>query len=278
MKGIISGIKRMEIHDGDGFRTTVFFKGCPLRCIWCHNPESISFAPQVAFFKNKCLSCGACRGERTSETAKACPTEALQLFGREFEVSQLVDYVCIDEPFFKNGGGVTLSGGECLGQPEFCIALAKAFHERKISVYIDTCGYAKREIIERIIPYTDKFLYDVKAIDTKIHRECTGRENTLILDNLRYICSVGCNVEIRYPLVKGYNEVECESIAKFLSGLGGITKIKVLQYHSYSASRYDALGMVNTLPKTETTFDDVENAVATFKKYGLPAVNGMNSD
>ena len=278
MKGIISGIKRMEIHDGDGFRTTVFFKGCPLRCIWCHNPESISFAPQVAFFKNKCLSCGACRGERTSETAKACPTEALQLFGREFEVCELVDYVCIDEPFFKNGGGVTLSGGECLGQPEFCIALAKAFHERKISVYIDTCGYAKREIIERIIPYTDKFLYDIKAIDSNVHKKCTGRDNRLILDNLSFLCDSGCSVEIRYPLVMGYNDGECESIAKTLSGLKGITKVKVLQYHRFSASRYAALGMENTLPDTETTARDVEVAVEIIRRYGLNAVNGMLED
>jgi pyruvate formate lyase activating enzyme len=279
VKGIISGIKRMEIHDGDGFRTTVFFKGCPLKCLWCHNPESISFAPQVAFFKNKCLSCGACRGERTSETAKACPTEALQLFGREFEVSELVDYVCIDEPFFKNsGGGVTLSGGECLAQADFCIELAKLLHERGISVYVDTCGYVKRETLEKIIPYTDKFLYDIKAIDATVHEKCTGRQNRLILDNLKYLCNKGCKIEIRYPLVKGYNDLECEDIAKLLSGLQGITKVKVLQYHSFSASRYEALGMFNTLPNTKTTSYDIEAAVNIFKSYGLHAVNGMRED
>ena len=278
MKGIISGIKRMEIHDGDGFRTTVFFKGCPLRCIWCHNPESISFAPQVAFFKNKCLSCGACRGERTSETAKACPTEALQLFGREFEVSELVDYVCIDEPFFKNGGGVTLSGGECLAQADFALSVAKALYERNISVYIDTSGYARREVLDSIIPYVDKFLYDLKAIDPEVHKRCTGKDNALILENLRYLSDRGCDIEIRYPLVMGYNDGECEAIARLLTELGRDMRVKVLRYHSFAASRYGALGLDNTMPDTETTVDDVERAVNILRSYGLDAINGAVGD
>lgn len=278
MKGIISAIKRMEIHDGDGLRTTVFFKGCPLRCIWCHNPESLSFAPETAFFKSRCVGCGACGGVRDESTAAICPTEAIQLFGREFEVSELVDYVCIDEPFFKNGGGVTLSGGECLGQPEFCIALAKAFHERKISVYIDTCGYAKREVLDSIIPYAHKFLYDLKAIDPEVHKRCTGKDNALILENLRYLSDRGCDIEIRYPLVMGYNDGECEAIARLLTELGRDMRVKVLRYHSFAASRYGALGLDNTMPDTETTVDDVERAVNILRSYGVDAINGALGD
>ncbi len=279
MKGIISGIKRMEIHDGDGLRTTVFFKGCPLRCLWCHNPESLSFEKQVAFFEHKCALCGACGGEKNEITAKKCPTGAIELYGSEYEVDELVEAVLQDETFFKNsGGGVTLSGGECLAQPEFAVALAKRLYERKISVYVDTCGYIKREVLEKIISYTDKFLYDVKAIDADVHKRCTGRDNRLILDNLRFLCQSGCKVEIRYPLVVGYNDKECERIAEELCGLQGITKVKVLQYHSFSASRYEALGMVNTLPDTETTCHDVERAVGVLKNYGLNAVNGMVDD
>ena len=278
MKGMISGIKRMEVHDGDGLRTTVFFKGCPLRCLWCHNPESLSFEPQIAYFKHKCISCGACGGARDARSAVACPVSALWQYGKEYSVDELVDLVCLDEPFFINGGGVTFSDGECLAQPQFAIALAKAFYKRGISVYIDTCGYVKREVLEKIIPYTDKFLYDVKAIDPMIHKKCTGKDNALILDNLKFLCERGCKIEIRYPLVKGYNDGECTKIAKTLSKMQGITRIKVLRYHSFSASRYEALNMPNTLPTVETTEEDVNAAVAALRAYGLEAINGMNEN
>lgn len=279
MKGMISGIKRMEIHDGDGLRTTVFFKGCPLRCVWCHNPESLSFEKQIAFFKDKCISCGICKNERSERTAEECPVGAIAEYGKEYEIEELVEILLQDAPFFENsGGGVTFSGGECLAQPDFAVALSKRLYERGISVYVDTCGYVTRGTLERIIPYTDKFLYDIKAIDARVHEKCTGKENRLILDNLSFLCGEGCKIEIRYPLVMGYNDCECENIAKFLSGLQGITKVKVLQYHSFSASRYEALGMFNTLPNTQTTLQDVERAVNIFRSYGLHAVNGMRED
>ena len=276
MKGMISGIKRMEIHDGDGLRTTVFFKGCPLRCIWCHNPESLSFEKQVAFFKNKCVSCGICENKRNEKTAESCPVNAIEVYGREYELEELVEILLQDELFFKNsGGGITLSGGECLAQPDFAVALSKKLYDRGISVYIDTCGHVKPEALKKIIPYTDKFLYDIKAIDAMVHKKCTGKDNHLILDNLKLLCDEGCKIEIRYPLVKGYNDLECENIAKFLSCLRGITKVKVLKYHRFSASRYEAFGMINTLPDAKTTMQDVENAVIILKNYGLNAVNGM---
>lgn len=279
MRGMISGIKRMEIHDGDGLRTTVFFKGCPLKCIWCHNPESISFESQTAFFKDRCIACGTCKGEKNKDTAAFCPNDAIYQYGKEYELDELVDVLLQDEAFFRNGGGgVTLSGGECLAQPSFAVSLAKALYERGVSVYIDTCGYVKREVLEEIIPYTDKFLYDIKAIDGVKHKELTGKDNGLILENLKFLSTKGCKIEIRYPLVKGYNDDECESIAKALKDLRGITKVKVLQYHAFAASRYEALGMKNTLPSVQTTTEDVENAVSVLKHYGLNAVNGAAAD
>lgn len=278
MKGWISGIKRMEIHDGEGLRTTVFFKGCPLRCLWCHNPESLSFERQIAYFKGKCISCGACRGERTAEAAERCPTGALAVYGREYEAEALAEALSVDAPFFGEKGGVTLSGGECLAQPEFAVALAKALFERGIGVYIDTCGYARREVLEKLIPYTEKFLYDLKAISEQVHLGCTGKGNARILDNLAFLCERGCRVEIRYPLVKGYNDGECERIAAFLCGLAGIEKIKVLQYHSFSASRYEALEMPCRLPTEQTAVEDVERAVRVFESFGLFAVNGAKED
>ena len=277
MRAMISAIKRMEIHDGDGLRSTVFFKGCPLKCIWCHNPESISFDTQVAFYKSKCVGCGMCKGERRAATAELCPVDAITVYGREYEIDELVSELICDAPFFERGGGVTLSGGECLAQPDAAAALARALCERGISVYIDTCGYASRNTLEKIIPYTDKFLYDIKAIDGTLHKRLTGRDNALVLDNLRYLCERGCRVEVRYPLVRGYNDAECEAIARFLSELP-IERVKVLRYHNLSASRYEALGMENTLPATETTLDDVDAAVKTFENYGICAINGARQD
>lgn len=276
MNGLISGIKRMEIHDGDGIRTTIFFKGCPLRCIWCHNPESISFERKIAFYENKCTRCGICKEIRSEATAELCPNDAIVVYGKEYDVDALVDEVMQDEPFFKtSGGGVTFSGGECLAQPEFAIELAKKFCEKGISVFVDTCGYVRQDVFKKIISYVDKFLYDIKAIDSETHKKCTGKDNKIILENLQFLSENNCNIEIRYPLVKGYNDKECEKIADFLKGLQGVEKVKVLQYHNFSASRYEALKMENTLPNTMTSYSDVETAVNLLKKYGLNAINGM---
>ena len=133
-------------------------------------------------------------------------------------------------------------------------------------------------MLDCIIPYTDVFLYDIKAIDPQVHKKCTGKDNAIILDNLRYLSEKDCSIEIRYPLVVGYNDKECEAIGRFLQGLKWIRKIKVLQYHSFAASRYEALGMENTLPDTVTAADDVENAVNLLKSFGLNAVNGIKED
>lgn len=292
MKALISGIKRMEIHDGDGLRTTVFFKGCPLRCIWCHNPESLSFSPQIAYFQEKCIGCKQCvsvckenifvnhippfaQCSFCFECVKECPTNALVAYGEEYTLERLLAVILQDEPFFRNGqGGVTLSGGECLAQAEFAIALTKALYEKGISVNIDTCGYIKREIIERIYPFVDTFLYDIKAFDKDVHLALTGKDNALILDNLKFLSGKNAKIEVRYPLVKGYNDAECEKIAELLSKLS-VKRVKVLQYHHFATSRYHALGYENTMPNANTTFEDIEHCVEVFKSYEIEAVNGM---
>ena len=290
MKGIISGLKRMEIHDGDGLRTTVFFKGCPLKCIWCHNPESLSPKPQIAFFKEKCIECGICsqacnesaivRGNILRESctdcgicAEACPTEALNLYGEEIDAEKLIDRLMVDAPFWRNGnGGVTLSGGECLMQPDFAIALASSLHAKGISIDIDTCGFAPQWVFDAILPYTDTFLYDIKAISDTLHRKCTGVSNALILSNLRHLSDKDSKIDI--PLVKGYNDGEIPSIGDFLSGINGVKMVKVLKYHSFSASRYTALGIPCRLPDALTAQNDIDNAVNTLRSFGLNAVSG----
>lgn len=295
MEGLISGIKRMEIHDGDGLRTTVFFKGCSLKCVWCHNPESIDRKPALAFFKEKCVRCGVClsvcphgaiRFENGSEEridrekcvycmecGEACPTGALKPFGTKVTVEALYEQVIQDRPFFEStGGGVTLSGGECLTQGRFAAAFAKKLCENGISVDVDTCGFVPWETIEEILPYTDTFLYDVKAVSPEVHRRCTGQDNALILDNLRRLNDRGARIEVRYPLVVGWNDGECEKIAGLLSGLPAVTGVKVLRYHNFAASRYEALGMENTLPEPKTTEEDVEKAREVFRRHGVRVV------
>lgn len=294
MKALISGIKRMEIHDGDGLRTTVFFKGCPLKCIWCHNPESISFSKQIAYFKEKCIGCLSCLSACKEnvlldrippfsscsfcmDCVNACPTNALIAYGKEYELDELLSIVLQDEAFYKNGqGGITLSGGECLSQAEFVIPFAKSLFEKGFSVDIDTCGFVQPKIFKDILPFVDTFLYDIKAFDGALHTRLTGKDNALILENLQYLSNVRAKIEIRYPLVMGLNDMECTNIAKFLAPLN-IETVKVLQYHRYAASRYEALGLKNTLPFSTTNFNDIENAVAIFKSYGLNAVNGIKN-
>lgn len=274
MKGIISGIKRMENHDGDGLRTTVFFKGCPLKCIWCHNPESISFDKQLAFFKEKCCGCKLCETSNNFEKiSENCPREAKVLFGKEYEANELAEILAADKPFFDAGnGGVTFSGGECLAQWEFAVALSKALKEKGIGVYIDTCGFVSRQVLDAILPFADKFLYDIKAISPVLHKKLTGRDNNVILDNLKYLITKNAKIEIRYPLVKSYNDGEVEKTAEFLKENNFSGTVKVLKFHPFAASRYEALNMECTVPNTETTDADMDNAVMTFKKYGINAM------
>ena len=299
MQAIIAGIKRSAVHDGHGLRTTVFFKGCPLKCVWCHNPEGIGFKPEIGFYKDKCIGCGSCvkdcpkgaitmaGGRPVTDRALCdgcmactayCPGDAREGYGKAWSMDALLEKVLQDRFFYESsGGGVTISGGECLAQPEFAIAFAKALFAQGISVDVDTCGDVKQEIFARIAPYTDTFLYDIKAIDPEVHKRCTGRENGRILENLRYLCAIGAKVEVRYPYVPGWNDGECGKIGAFLQDLP-ITKVKVLGYHNFADGKYDALELPNTLPEVKVVAADVEAPVAILRSYGLHAVNGMVED
>lgn len=256
---IISDIKRFAVHDGDGIRTTVFFKGCPLKCVWCHNPESIDFKPQVAFYKNKCIGCGECRKENF--IAEECLGEARVLYGKEMTAEELLPLLLEDKDFYENsGGGVTLSGGECLCQADFCAKLLKALKEKNINTAVDTCGFVPKESIDKVMPYTDTFLYDIKAIDEDVHIKCTGKSNKTILENLKYIDSCNKSIEIRIPYVPEYNDNQIDEIAAFLKPLKNIKAVKILPYHNYAGSKYVALGMENTLPQILPTEEDIKNA------------------
>ena len=291
MKTKIFEIKRFAVHDGDGIRTTVFLKGCPLKCVWCHNPEGIGFEAQMAYYEDKCINCGECMtacksGAHVMENgkhvflrekcigcgacSKVCLGNALTFYGKEMSVDELLPILLEDKDFYTtSGGGVTLSGGECLMQADFCAELLKVLKESDIRTAVDTCGFVSKEVLDKVIPYTDIFLYDFKAFDENVHIKCTSVSNKLILDNLKYLDGCGKKIEIRIPYVPGFNSDQIVKMAEFLKGLKNITKVRVLPYHNYAGSKYKSLNMKNTLPKIMPTDEEIKSAKETIKAYGL---------
>ena len=264
MKGKIFEIKRCSVLDGDGVRTTVFLKGCPLRCLWCHNPEGFLPQTQEAFYESVCIDCGECKTE--GFTVYDCPVNARVLCGQELSVEELLPCLLADrESYEKTGGGVTLSGGECLMQADFCRELLMRLKECRISTAIYTSGFAQRDALDKVLEYTDLFLYDLKAFDSKVHEACTGQANGLILDNLKYLDSLGKNIEIRILLVPDYNSSEIEKLAEFISTLNSVRGIRLLPYHFYGRTKYRALGMELTLPKRIPTEEEMESARSTLR-------------
>ena len=294
MKAHIVEIKRFAVHDGDGIRTTVFFKGCPLKCRWCHNPESISFAPQLAFYEQKCLSCGECLqictagahrmigGEHALERnlctncgkcETVCLGEALKKYGKAMSVEELLPLLEEDSDFYKtSGGGVTLSGGECLMQAAFCAELLRKLKEKDIHTAVDTCGFVSKSALEQVLRNTDVFLYDLKAVDENVHIRCTGKSNRLILENLRYLDEMGKMLEIRIPYVPGMNDDQISKMAEFLKDLRNVLRVRVLPYHRYAGSKYEALQMENTLPERLPTREEIRRAEERLSEYHLPVV------
>ena len=222
------------------------------------------------FHRDRCLSCGSCVEE--------CLGQALKLYGQEITVDELMPHLLADADFYESsGGGVTLSGGEPLMQASFCRELLERLKKEDIRTAVDTCGYASKQAVEEVMPYTDLFLYDLKAVDEEVHERCTGVSNRPILENLRYINSCGKAVEIRIPYVPGMNDGEIERMGGFLKDLSAVKCVKVLPYHGFAASKYEALGMENPLPRTESPGDEVlAQAVARLRSFGLNAVRGRD--
>ena len=285
MKGIVTEIKRFAVHDGDGIRTTVFLKGCSLRCLWCHNPETVSASLSLAFYGEKCTACGRCATvcechkitdgthifDRKSciacgKCAEECFSGCLTLYGREMTADEVFSVISEDKEFYESSnGGVTVSGGEALCQADFTAELLKKCKKDGINTAVDTCGNVPREAFDKVLPYTDTFLYDIKAMDPSVHKKCTGTDNGRILDNLGYILSKGARVEIRIPYVPGLNDKEIKPIADFLKGKKGIVRVRVLPYHNYAAGKYKALDMKDTLPDVLPTEEEISSAQALFE-------------
>jgi pyruvate formate lyase activating enzyme len=262
--GIVFDIKHFAVHDGPGIRTTVFLKGCPLRCLWCHSPESQSPRPEVAYYPNLCISCGACveacpNGAQTLGTpkilrelctgvgrcAEECYAGATIMYGEEATVEDVLEEVDKDRLLYEtSGGGVTLSGGEPTMQPGFAATLLGALKEHGYHTALDTSGHTERSVFENVLANADLVLYDLKHMDSFIHEEITGVPNRLILANLESVAASGKTLVVRVPVIPGYNDSpgNFKAMAGFLGGLKGVESVELLPYHNLGAPKYLALG------------------------------------
>ena len=267
--GLILNIMRFSLHDGPGIRTTVFLKGCPLRCSWCHNPESQSAQPEVIYFDDRCIRCGDCTRacphgalhlnhsvvqdpalcQRCGECAGACAVGARQLAGRWMSVPEVLAEVLKDQIFFdESGGGITVSGGEPLMQPAFLEAFLAACKARRIRTALDTCGLADSRVICKVGEHVDLFLYDLKLMDPGKHRRFTGINNDLILQNLRMLAGQGRAVIVRVPVIPGVNDdsANIDALCDFLSPQS-LRRIDLLPYHRIGSDKYQKLHLCNPM-------------------------------
>lgn len=298
-KPLITSIQKYSIHDGMGIRTTVFFKGCPLSCTWCHNPETQNFSTQLLFQAEKCTGCGSCVGAcplkaitikenlavtdaRTCNLCGACLDYCLQnireLSGKYYTVDELIREIEKDKAFYEQSkGGVTLSGGEVLSQDmDYLEELLIKLHRKGYRVNIDTSGYGSFDKIKNILPYVDTFLYDVKIMDSDLHKKYMGTDNELILENLKNLSKEGASIWIRIPVVGGVNDnsSNMEQTAKYLKEEAiTVKQINLLPYHNTGSGKYNRLNIEYKGEEFNTPrLENMNSYVAIFKKYGFDTI------
>lgn len=293
MTGVIFDVAHWSGHDGPGIRSVVFFKGCPLRCAWCHNPESQRYEPELLFIESKCILCGHCvaacpsgarqrvngevatdreRCDNCGQCAAVCYTEALEVAGRRMSVRQVLDEIAEDVVFYRNsGGGVTLSGGEPMAQPSFAEGIVQGCVELGIHVAVETCGCVPWSSMSRIAPHVSLLLYDLKVMDPVRHRQCTGISNELVLDNLQRLVHMGKNIQVRVPLIPGYTDDDenLEAICQYTARLG-LERIAFLPYNPTTGAKYNWLERDCALSQVTTQSQErLERIRELGQSYGL---------
>ena len=293
-KGYLFDIRRYTIHDGPGIRTTVFFKGCPLSCAWCHNPEGLELKSELVHYQNRCLRCFECMKMCEPEALsvvndklsinytactvclkclQVCNSQALELIGKEMSVHEVMAEVQKDMIFYEqSGGGVTFSGGEPLMQPAFLLALLRECKKKHIHTALDTCGYAPFATIEKLMDYIDLFLYDIKIIDNTKHKDYISKDNKLILENLERLAKLKKNIMVRIPIIPGYNDsIEAlKQTAQFIISLGAIKNINLLPYHKAADEKYSRLHKSNLMKKINPpSHEKMESMKKLLEEYGF---------
>jgi pyruvate formate lyase activating enzyme len=305
--GLIFDIRRFSVHDGPGLRTTVFFKGCPMRCMWCHNPESQHRRPERLFWAERCLKCQACiascprgairwDGDRpitedaicdlSGACAAACYAEARQIAGRAMTAAEVMSELVRDISFYDGTGGqgedgkpasagrggVTFSGGEPLLQADFLLSLLTACKAIEIHTALDTSGFATWETLDRVRPFVDLFLYDIKLMDPHRHRKFTLVFNTRILENLTRLSQLGHDITVRLPIIPGVNDDldNLRATGAFVARLGGSGRIDLLPYHNAAMSKYERLHRTYRLPGLHTPSNERLSEIAyLLQGFGL---------
>lgn len=297
--GLVFNIQKYSVQDGPGIRTTVFLKGCPLCCAWCHNPEGIAPGRQIVVVESRCIACGECReacpfaesiggdgvlstrGDACTlceECVDACPTGARQVVGKEMGVEDILDAVLRDRVFYEeSGGGVTFSGGEPLMQPEFLRAALEACRAQGIHTAVDTCGFARADLLLGIAPLTDLFLFDLKFIDNTKHRHYCGVSNVSILENLRRLSQVHENLWLRVPVIPGVNDsdADLDAVAHFALSIPRVRQINLLPYHKTGLQKFRRLGETYELEDVQPpSAESMHRAINKFRALGLAARAG----
>jgi glycyl-radical enzyme activating protein len=278
-KAMIFDIVRSSFVDGPGIRTTVFFKGCNLKCAWCHNPESQSTKKQLLFYENRCTHCGQCKTvcpnhmescSQCGSCADVCPHDARQLCGEEITVQEIVAKVAKDTAFYTtSGGGITLSGGECMLYPAFIVQLLCVCRELGIHTAIDTAGAVPWHTFEQVMPVTNLFLYDLKAMDPEVHQRYVGTHLSLILDNYRKLIQSGSHVWVRVPVIPGVNDDQKQLDALYdLLKAYPPEKVELLPYHAMGEHKYGGLGkeLIKFAAPDQLWFDKLKQRFAAMAK------------